>query len=817
MLHRQRRGIDSRGTDVGRLMRRHRKVAAPRAAEPTLATRWLPTHATIVLTGMGVSAVSGESWPVAVAAGVAFSSLVLKYRGRWTGGRGFGPANLLTSLRVLLLVTASACLPRLSDGALVALLSTAFLLDAVDGVVARRLGCASEFGAAFDTETDAVFVLVLALALWLRDHVGAWVLIPGLLRYGYVLVLALFPSSVESVRRPLFGRMAFVSSSILLLAAKAIQGGAGVTCAALGAIISCLSFGRSLLHAYPGWWQVARMRGLCGAGAWRGVASACLFLVAWSFLNVTLNLRYPSPEPSAWYFLPSLDVTVLLGGLAVVGFLGWRLPWPVRAALVVSLVVLRGLRIGDGIAGQSFGKLFNVYSDLPLVPELVRYARSTFSPWRFGVATVVVIGATALFVYLLDRAIAYSATFFLRRWHILVFLSLALPFVVASAFVRHDARYNQRYVGAFGASILPRVQREVTFLANVYDHRMRQMQAIGAVQEALGRTPSRLDRLHGANIYVFFVESYGATVVTRPFYVGKSLQALRGVERRLQGNGFSCASSSLESATYGGMSWLAHATFLTGIRSDSQLQYDLLAVAQPKTMARFAHEAGYRTILVQPNTNRQARGADFYDFDEEFKAWSFDYVGPSFAWATMPDQYVLDFIRRRALAKGTGPVFATYVLVSSHAPWSHVPTMVEDWSSIGNGDIYQRLPLHRANTNWPDFTNASQPYLTSILYDLEVLSDYITRFVRDDSLVIVLGDHQPVSELTDDSPSWAVPVHVISKDASLIQPFLGRGYVPGMVPGEASAPMESFLPDFLRDFSGGGSDAHVDRRYGTGS
>jgi len=240
-------------------------------------------------------------------------------------------------------------------------------------------------------------------------------------------------------------------------------------------------------------------------------------------------------------------------------------------------------------------------------------------------------------------------------------------------------------------------------------------------------------------------------------------------------------------------------------------------VARPRTIARIAHEAGYKTILVQPNTNRQSRGADFYDYDESLMFWNFDYVGPPFAWATMPDQYVLDFTRRRVLENEKGPLFVSYVLVSSHAPWSHVPVLVEDWSAIGNGDIYRRLPVHRANTNWPDFSNASDPYLTSILYDLQVLGDYITRFVKDDSLVIVLGDHQPVTELTDDSPSWAVPVHVISKNASFIKPFIGRGYVPGMVPGETSAPMESFLADFLRDFSGGQADAYVDRQHGSGS
>jgi hypothetical protein len=153
----------------------------------------------------------------------------------------------------------------------------------------------------------------------------------------------------------------------------------------------------------------------------------------------------------------------------------------------------------------------------------------------------------------------------------------------------------------------------------------------------------------------------------------------------------------------------------------------------------------------------------------------------------------------------TEPLFAAYVLVSSHAPWSRIPTPVLDWSQVSNGAIYHAHPLKRADLNWPDFSLAGGPYLTSILYDLEILRDYITRFVRDDSLIVVLGDHQPVSEVTGNSPAWEVPVHVISRDSALVAPFLSRGYAHGMVPGNAIAPMETFLVDFLRDFSGGAS------------
>jgi phosphatidylglycerophosphate synthase len=70
----------------------------------------------------------------------------------------------------------------------------AMALDGVDGLLARRLGQASAFGARFDMETDAATVLGLSLMAWLCDQAGAWVLAIGLMRYIFVAGSWMWPA-----------------------------------------------------------------------------------------------------------------------------------------------------------------------------------------------------------------------------------------------------------------------------------------------------------------------------------------------------------------------------------------------------------------------------------------------------------------------------------------------------------------------------------------------------------------------------------------------------------------------------------------------
>ncbi|WP_161973744.1 CDP-alcohol phosphatidyltransferase family protein [Hwanghaeella grinnelliae] len=116
---------------------------------------------------------------------------------------GFGAANAITMGRgVLICLVAGAIGQAWSASAawtFVAVSSFALIMDGFDGWYARRNGDDSPFGALFDQETDAAFILILAILVVDQGKAGPWIVLSGLLRYLFVFT-GLF---VDRLRAPL--------------------------------------------------------------------------------------------------------------------------------------------------------------------------------------------------------------------------------------------------------------------------------------------------------------------------------------------------------------------------------------------------------------------------------------------------------------------------------------------------------------------------------------------------------------------------------------------------------------------------------------
>ena len=126
----------------------------------------------------------------------------------------------------------------------VVLASVAMVLDGVDGWLARRSGMASVFGARFDMETDALFVAVLALLVWQFGKAGSWVVLSGLMRYLFGVVVAMVPRLQRPVPATQRGKTIAVLQMIALTVALAPFCGPPISAwvAAAGLLALVLSF-----------------------------------------------------------------------------------------------------------------------------------------------------------------------------------------------------------------------------------------------------------------------------------------------------------------------------------------------------------------------------------------------------------------------------------------------------------------------------------------------------------------------------------------------------------------------------------------------
>ncbi|MFP4276938.1 MAG: CDP-alcohol phosphatidyltransferase family protein [Wenzhouxiangella sp.] len=124
------------------------------------------------------------------------AAMVLHLAGRH--GAAIGWASRVTLARAGLVAVLAAGLlePALykNHGWLVAGLALlALVLDGIDGWLARRLDECSAFGARFDMEVDAALILVLCLGVIAAGLAGPWVLLIGLMRYGFVAAACFLP------------------------------------------------------------------------------------------------------------------------------------------------------------------------------------------------------------------------------------------------------------------------------------------------------------------------------------------------------------------------------------------------------------------------------------------------------------------------------------------------------------------------------------------------------------------------------------------------------------------------------------------------
>jgi hypothetical protein len=278
----------------------------------------------------------------------------------------------------------------------------------------------------------------------------------------------------------------------------------------------------------------------------------------------------------------------------------------------------------------------------------------------------------------------------------------------------------------------------------------------------------------------------------------------RELKETLSRAGYSIVSNFMESPAFGGRSWLADGTILSGVWLGDQAAYDGVKRTDRRTLIDVMKQAGYETVLAAPGMTYYDDGyREFYRFDRFYIQDDFVYRGPFFSFGVMPDQYLLHFIEGEIAGIGS-PLFVAYIMVSSHVPFRTVPPFVEEWERLGEGEIYHNLEREVFNNNWLSGGEYPEGYTASIAYSLRSATDYILRYLDEGDVAVIIGDHQPRIPISERSSTYSVPVHILSRTDRLVAPFKEFGFTDGLIPAQETPHkrMDQLYPMLYEVFRG---------------
>ncbi|MFJ5728108.1 sulfatase-like hydrolase/transferase [Streptomyces paradoxus] len=473
----------------------------------------------------------------------------------------------------------------------------------------------------------------------------------------------------------------------------------------------------------------------------------------------------------------------------------------------LGLTALTTVNLLDMGFNEYLGRGFNAALDWDLLPDAQAYVEDTLGG---GVATAAAVGAVVL--VLLVAAVMVAATIRLATVlarHRVRATKGAL--IAGTVWVTCSALGLTLFGGPIaserGAGALRvHAQRTVESLRDEAEF-VKQSKA-----DTFGNTPpgQLLPDLRGKDVIFTFIESYGRSAVEDPIMAPGVGRTLDTSTRALEKTGFAARSGWLTSATYGGSSWLGHSTTMSGLWIDNQRRYRTVSAGDHLTLTKAFQKTGaWDTVGVMPGVQKGWPEEKWYGLDKLYDSRDLGYRGPKFSWSTMPDQYALEAFQRQVHGKKRDkPLMSFVILTSSHQPWAPIPKMV-GWDELGDGSVFDAIQKagKKASDVLTDTTKSREEYGRSIQYSLTSLTQWLQRYGTDDTVLVFLGDHQPIARVSGNGAGRDVPVSIVAKDPKVLDKVAGWNWTEGLKPGR-DAPvwkMDAFRDRFLKAF---GSTPH---------
>jgi hypothetical protein len=507
-------------------------------------------------------------------------------------------------------------------------------------------------------------------------------------------------------------------------------------------------------------------------------------------------------ESGSGVALLRVPVEGLLGPL-VLALLPWPMPRRIAAALIALLLVAACCLAGlDRGFESTLARPFDVVTDWPAVGDAYGVLSDSAGP----------VGAVVLLALLLLVA---SGAVVAVTWALLRLDSAVRAHRKAALIGGSSVTALWLVAALVGAQLVPGEPVAASDAIGIIAQKTAQARiterdqaafAKAAAGDGYAQVPASdlLSGLKGKDVIVAFIESYGQVAVQNTAFSTGVDEVLRRGDAQLAEAGYSERSAFLTSPTFGGVSWLAHSTLQTGLWIDSQQRYDQVTSSDRFTLSDAFKKAGWRTVSDVPSDSRPwSIGTSFYHYDTLLNSQNVGYRGPRFSYARIPDQFTWNYFQQHELAGPHTPVMAEVDFVSSHTPWTPLPSMVP-WESIGDGSIYDPQPAEGLPPSvvWQDPRHVQKLYGESVQYTMSALFSFLTTFDDPNLVLVVLGDHQPATEVSGAGANHDVPISIIAKDPQVISRIDSWHWQPGMLPSP-TAPvwrMDAFRDRFLQAY-----------------
>ena len=462
--------------------------------------------------------------------------------------------------------------------------------------------------------------------------------------------------------------------------------------------------------------------------------------------------------------------------------------------LTVGWMLLVLGHYADVTAPALYGRDINLYWDVRYMPDVAAMIARAAPRWLLAGAAAAIVAILALLYVVLRWAIRCLArAAFDERER-------------APAFMAGVA-----IVGMFAAQQLGfHFNTEATYATPVVQTYARQARLVaGAWRAAKTLPPSpRMDadlaQVQGADVFLIFIESYGAIAFERAD-LAPPLEAGRAeLGAAIHATGRNVVSAFVESPTFGGSSWLAHLSLMSGVEVRDPATNARLMTERRDTIVSNFKRAGHRTVALMPGLRQAWPEGAFYGFDEIDGAARLDYRGPEFGWFAVPDQFSLakfDALERQT--RSPAPRFVFFPTISPHFPFIPTPPYQPDWSRMFLERPYDAPSIIRAYAQQPDWIHFGPGYVNAIAYDYATLAGYLRLHQDQDLVMVLLGDHEPAAAVSGEKAPWDVPVHVIASRPRILERLRDHGFRDGLTPARPSlGRMHTLLPVLLEAFSG---------------